>query len=63
MHCAYSAQALHYISEHLGVPTIEEWIIFAVSSDDMAKNTRGDTVFAETDSNGGETHPWKTVVW
>jgi hypothetical protein len=31
--------------------------------DDIAGNTRGDKVFAETDSNGGETHPWKTVVW
>jgi hypothetical protein len=38
-------------------------LYFRGIDDDMAKNTRGDTVFAETDSNGGETHPWKTVIW
>jgi hypothetical protein len=31
--------------------------------DATAKNARGDEVFAETNFEGGETHPWKTVVW
>ena len=31
--------------------------------DASSRNPRGDEVFAETDFHGGETHPWKTVVW
>ncbi len=30
---------------------------------DQAANARGDVVLAETDFSGGETHPWKTVIW
>ena len=31
--------------------------------DATARNSRGDKVFAETNFEGGETHPWKTVIW
>lgn len=31
--------------------------------DSKAKNARGDKVFAETNFEGGETHPWRTVIW
>jgi hypothetical protein len=31
--------------------------------DASSKNARGDRVFAETNFSGGNTHPWKTVIW
>lgn len=31
--------------------------------DASAKNARGDEVFAETNVEDGNTHPWKTVIW
>jgi hypothetical protein len=38
-------------------------LYFRNIEDATAKNIRGDEVFAETNFEGGETHPWKTVIW
>jgi hypothetical protein len=38
-------------------------LYFRNIEDTSAKNTRGDTVFAESDLGGGPTHPSDTEIW
>ena len=54
LYILYVATFVFLISKGLYLRNIE---------DALAKNARGDQVFAETNFEGGETHPWKTVIW
>jgi hypothetical protein len=60
---ALTAASLYVIYLSVLIMLLSRGLYLRDIIDDAAKNRRGDKVFAETNFEAGETHPWKTVIW
>jgi hypothetical protein len=60
---ALTAASLYILFWGIAIFLLSRDLYLRNIEDAAAENARGDRVFAETNFEGGETHPWRTLIW